>query len=530
MRNWIARLRQLAGRDDRADAYAAEASAVQRALDLPAVEPRVATHHRALVARGEPETVHLGNALADPTQPIALSLSELAGSTHALVLGASGGGKSRLLAALCRQVVRAHLAGRQIGLVLLDPKSELAQLILELIAVDVARVGPEARRRLLADFAYVDPFADHVPLNVLARIPGVAPEVQAFDVATALEHVGGEGAGPLQRDFLYNIVLAGIGRATLPRLYELTGDARALATFAAASEHADVRGFFASQRIGARSIEGLRARLHALLRVPAARRCLEAETCLPFHEITRGCRVTLFATGDPPLGTEDVARMFNILFLSRLGRGVFARPGEIATPMIIVCDEFQTGAAGQAVDTFERLLNLARSRRVGVVLATQSLSAVGRVSPNLATVVATNAAVLAAFRAGPEDARLLADALPVTRRRARHAEPWEEHSVLMTESEERRLLLSEACALGTRTFYFLDRRQTSMAILTRTVDVERPMSNGAAVEALRRGRRPLTGRVASAPQGVFRVAPRGLGPRRGAPPARPTAQRRPRRT
>lgn len=540
MRNWFAAVRRLTGHDDAHDAFAREERAIRSAVNAPLIDPRIVADSRRLLDRADPTTVVLGNAVADPTVSIALDLLGLPGSTHALIQGASGLGKSYLLAALCRQVVRAQLAGASIGLVQLDPKSDISSLVLNIAASELLRAPAAARERFISGFRFIDPFDEGrppVPLNVLAPIPGVPPTVQAFDISTALEHMGGEGMGVRQGGFLYHAVLAGIGRATLPALYELTGDATRLVTFAAGSEHSDVRSFFTGQRIPAQSLEGVRARLHAILRVPAARRSLEAPTCLSFPDLL-GNKVTLIATGNPPLGSEDVGRMFNLLFTMRLGNAILSRRQAGEVPVLVVADEFQEMIAANAT-TFERLLNLSRSRRVALVLATQTLASVGRINGALPAAAVTNAGVLISFRSAPADFGIFADALPVTGRRRRpEGMPWEERhgTPFLTTDEERRALLAEGAALPARTMYAWDRRRAGGAVFIRTADVEvdpraAPLGRdllgqrpGETARSDRRGAAAVCA-VSNPPKGRFVMVRRNVVPAHTANPAEPAVAR-----
>jgi hypothetical protein len=322
----------------------------------------------------------------------------------------------------------------------------------------------------------------------------VAPEVQAYEVTSLVNRLGGAELGVRQDSFLYHLVLLGIlGGHSLPRLAAFLADPILLADAAARSTHPDVRAFFAgAPRVAAASMEGVRARLHRLLRHPGTRLMLGARDCISFRSLLAG-KIVLADIGSPPLGCEDLGRFWAGLLTLKLARAIFERRHNESEPVLVVVDEWQEGLAGggDIAEHYERVLAQARSRRVSFLLVSQSLAGAARVSSSLPRVVATNTQLQLLFRASAEDARAMEHLLPITGRRPRRQGlPWEEpaRTPFLSVSEERDELISGITSLPDRSFYLWNRRRPYRAqrVLARTVDAAAPRLVGSTVSRLLR--------------------------------------------
>jgi len=483
MGNWAGFLRGMVRTDDRTSAFRSERKAVQAATARSPVDTRFHADMRHLAARHD--GVLLGHAAEAKHVEVRIPWHDVVGSGHALVLGGSGAGKTRAVGGVVRSILARTLAGAPpCSLAILDHKSEFTELA-RLLVAEALEAAPEPRAKaMLDDLVVLNPFSTSalVPLQILAPEPGVAPEVQAFEVASVVNRLGGAELGVRQDSYLFHLLLLGIVKGmSLPEVTRLLSDPVELRSAASDCPSLEVREFFAGagqkDRLNAASIEGVRARLHRLLRLPTTRAMLGGKTSVSFGQLLKN-PLTLIDLGSPPLGCEDIGRFWAGLVTLKLTRAIFERkPGDAKRPVALMVDEWQEGlaAGGDIAEHYERVLAMARSRGVSLWLISQSLAGAAKVAPSLPKIVATNTNVQLLFRSSPEDARGLSHILPVTGRRPREApSPWERRdaSPFLTRSEELQLLVNEASALPDRNFWFWNRKRPYPAVLARACDVD----------------------------------------------------------
>lgn len=479
MATFLKILRELTKKRDRERAFQAECAAVRAAL--PAA---VAPAFRSAMQTVTPDDgLWLGTSARDSCLDVSLSLDHLLRHGHSLILGGSGSGKSRLAAVLAKQYL-ALLAREpaRLGFFVLDHKSEFCEAMRQVVGELVRDLPARQANALLDRLVVVNPFSSSalVPFQILRPEPGVDAEAQAFECASLVNRLGGAELGVKQNEFTYFLLLLGIVDPrciSLPELAAMLTDLPALVRTAESSPHERVRTFFGAEaRLPAASIDGVRARLHALLRLPSTRLMLGAKSCVSFADMLKD-KILLIDVGSPTLGCEDIAAYWTAIINLRLTRAIFSRRhADAVRPVWGVIDEFQVGlAATGAAEHYERILTMARSRGVAMTLITQSLAPAARLSPSLPKSVLSNCAVQMLFRSSPEDARALAGmfALSGARRRPKSA-PWEESTKapFYTPSEERELLITETARLPARTFWFWNRPMGCAAELVRALPVE----------------------------------------------------------
>jgi hypothetical protein len=480
MSRFHAFLRWAAGRRDRAVAWKRE-QVVLRAAAAPESPPALREEMRRHAVE---DSCLLGHACSDPKREIRLGRGEIADGGHALVLGASGAGKTRAVGAVVRSVLGWNAAcPSAIGFWLQDHKSDVVALTRCLIADMLDDLPRAAANGFIDRLVVFNPFSADalVPFNVLAPEPGVAPEAQAFEVSTVVDRMGGATVGVKQDDCIFHGCLLGIVHEpeplTLVDVARLLEDPDALAATASHSPSPAVRTYFAGKlRIPPASLEGVRTRLRRLLRLPATRLMLGSKRRLSFRDLLEE-RIVLVDLGSPPLGCEDIGRFWAGLVTLKLTRAVFERnPEEENRPVAIFVDEWQEGlaAGGDVAEQYERVLSLARSRSCSFWAISQSLAGAAKVSASLPKIVSTNMNLQLLFRASPEDAHAMRHMLPVTGRRARERNaPWEEtpRSPYLSKGEELEQLTVEATRLPDRTFYLWNRRGSRPATLVRAAEV-----------------------------------------------------------
>ncbi len=468
---------------DLAMAQARENASMARATVRDPVDPRFRADMECLAQQGG--AIKIGTSAVDPALAVFLNLRDLLGAGHGLVLGRTGTGKTRLVLGIIGELLRLFVRTPSAACIhVADFKGDLVNLIHDFIAELVHQLPPQQANRLLDALVVIDPFADGglVPLNVLARDPGslVPPEVQAYEVASMFERMTRAPTGVVQDQMLFNLILMGVcdGHLALPDLAPLIMDPAARAAVAARSPNADVRRFFVEGRpIPVSSAAGLQARFSRLLRLPATCLMLGARGCIDFRSLLRD-KIVLANLGNPPLGCEDIARWWGGLITLKTTRAIFERsPEEAARPVLMAVDEWQEGlAAGdETAENYERVLAMARSRGVSLMLISQSLAGAAKISSSLPKIVATNTSHQALFSAAGEDAKAMVHMLPVTSRHPRDpAQPWEERpkSPYLTAPEELARLVDGVTHLPDRTFYYWQRRAPYKAQMVRALDID----------------------------------------------------------
>ncbi len=488
MANIASILRRLVLSDDRSRAFEAERRSMEQATRRSPVDHRFSAEMRNLAKRPE-GSVLIGTSSADPSIEVRIAWPDIVGAGHALVLGGSGSGKTRAVGAIVREILRRTANGRPpCNVVILDHKSEFVDLSRKLLSEILRALPSDAANRVLDDLVVMNPFSATalVPMQILKPEAGVIPEIQAFEITSLVDRLGGADLGVRQDSFLFHAVLLGITRAlSLPELAGLLSDPAALASAAATSSSAEVREFFGARagatRLAATSLEGVRARLHRLLRLPSTRLMLGARDSISFRSLLDR-KIVFVDVGSPPLGCEDLGRFWSGLVMLKLTRAIFERrPEDAACPVAVFVDEWQEGlgAGGDMAEHYERVLSMARSRSVSFWLISQSLAGAAKVSASLPKMVATNTNLQLLFRASPEDARAMAHLLPVTGRRTRPpSAPWlhEKKSPFLTPQEELISLTNGVTSLPDRTFYLWNRKRPYRAELVRAVEVAPPES------------------------------------------------------
>jgi hypothetical protein len=444
---------------------------------------------RSALAGEEPEGWYpVGRFVDEPERNLLLPLRGEA--VHRLVLGGTGVGKSRLIAGLMRAKLErfARAPARADRVCVLDPKSDMAEITKLAIAGLVATASEDEREALLGRLVVVAPFSTSslVPMNILHVDRAEDIEANAWELTSLIPKLAGAPMGVHQDGFLFSLLSLGSELARSPSgcslfdLVRLIDEPQELRTRGLASANANVRDYFGRNRIQPASLQGVRARIASLLRLPTSR-MFAARTCVSFPNLLRE-QVGIVDIG-APLGSSDIAGFFLGLYTSRLFRAVNQRSTS-DVPVDIVLDEWQRVARSAAwtATELEDALAICRARNVSLTLATQDLAAVREVSPSLVRVLASNVSELCAFRVNRDDARTLAESVYATGRRPRpSAPPWEQEGApFLSAMEERASIVEALPRLPHRRFFFLRRDGGEGGVLVdaATVDAVRPAGLG----------------------------------------------------
>lgn len=324
--------------------------------DLPGLPSR---HPKALRLVGpDIEKVRVFAATTAPgkTQPLGLSIED--NLFHSVILGPTGSGKST---AMLNLIVADLKAGR--GLVVVDPKGDLVQDILERI--------PPSRRD---DVAVLDP-TDSVPvgLNPL-HLPGTSAELIADGVVAIFRDLFPSAFGPRTSEMVHAsiLTLASHKGATLTWLPRLLTDARFRSTLIGSLNDPDgLEVLWAeygemSERQQAQFAGPVLSRLRQFLLRPSLKRVLDqSEPKFQLDEVFTKHKVLLVPLNTGILG-NDAARLLGSLLVSQLWQltlGRAAQPKDKRPPVSIYIDELQEFIHLGGNDLSDAL---ARSRSLGV--------------------------------------------------------------------------------------------------------------------------------------------------------------------
>lgn len=335
-------------------------------------------------------------------------LLEKLSAVHLGVSGATGAGKSYFIAALLYQLIM-----RRVPVVLVDMKSELADLVLEVIVPAVAASG---REDLIDHVRVVRPFeSGRVPLLRLTEPePRVGREVQSMNIAQSLSEAVGHDLGPrMLRALLPAAGLAIERNLPLPVLTEWLRSPESFARLAAGSSDPMIRAYALHElpRENRNSLDALRARLDLLFHLPEIREALSAPRCLSCDECL-GSGISILDFGSPPGGAEAAMKFIAGPVAGRFGRAVLSREMHDDTPpAVVVFEEFQQLLGSHQVEMFKRLLALCRFKRTSLWFSNQQPAQIAEVDRTLLRILRTNLGVEAIFRSSVEDARTLSEGL-----------------------------------------------------------------------------------------------------------------------
>ncbi|MDE2936224.1 MAG: type IV secretion system DNA-binding domain-containing protein [Chloroflexota bacterium] len=308
---------------------------------------------------------------ADPGRQLGLRIEDAL--RHVLAVGPTGTGKSTFLYWYALSALRSGL-----GLLLLDPKGDLAEAVLDAV--------PEHQAK---DVAFLD-FADTarpIGLNPLAVTDPAAADQTAAAVSTMMrELVTGEGMAwgtTMSQAFAYGFRTLAANPQIQPTMLDLERlffDREWRADLLRNVKDPFVAAYWANQvdRMGVRQFElnfgsALR-RMALLVNDPRVRNILaQARPAVRWDRALKRSAIVLvnLDQADNALGIAG-SRLLGSIIVTQFWQAVLRRPRGDRPPFIFLIDEFQefldTGRNMGAF--FER----ARSYRVGMCIATQSLA------------------------------------------------------------------------------------------------------------------------------------------------------------
>jgi hypothetical protein len=392
---------------------------------------------------------------ADHPQPLIVPL-DLA-TTHWHIIGASGSGKSRFLAALYLSLLRAGLPA-----MLIDPHGDLAQLVLAyLVAAGVYRTAAGFERVLYLDLPAAARAGRYLPLNVL-RQHG-SPHTVAANIKEAFHRAWPSLAGgtaPMFDTLVQDGVKVLISNdLPITALYKLLTDKPFRDACLAVEEDEDIVTFFHDQfdrlsvRDQADQAGAALRRAHLLTFSPVLKYSLsQRHNALPMREILDLNRSVIVNLA---LGDADARRLLGCLLTVSIEQAALSRADVPATarggPYFLCLDEFAEFSA-QSEDALARMLSLTRKYGLFLVMSHQSWS---QASERLRGALG-NVGVEVVFRLGRADAEYSAsvigrvDPLAVKHEIPDATAAGRGHPVFFSPSEQREQSISAIQDLAAR--------------------------------------------------------------------------------
>ena len=333
-------------------------------------------------------------------------------TTHHHIIGVSGSGKSRYLAALYLSFLHAGIPAT-----LVDPHGDLARLVLAyLVAGGAYNTEAAFERVLYLDFPAAERVGRFLPFNVL-KSHG-SPHTIAANIKEAMHRAWpalASGAAPMFDTLVQDGIKVLVSNALpLTALYRLLTDKAFRDGLLAHEADPDIVAFFRDQfdrlsvRDQADQAGAALRRAHLLTFSPVLKYSLgQTDNALPFRELLDMNRSLIINLA---LGDADSRRLLGCLLSVGLEQAALSRadtpPEARGGPHMLVLDEFSEFSA-QSEDALSRMLSLTRKYGLYAVMAHQSWSqASERLRGGL-----QNVGVEVAFRLGRADAEYSATVL-----------------------------------------------------------------------------------------------------------------------
>ena len=389
---------------------------------LPATRVRPGSVERTTFRRWPVHSRHIGEGAAvgmtTAGAPRTVQLSPDAMSSHQFYVAGSGMGKSTLMTHVVNHAMRQKALGEYPGaIVVVDPHGDLVDDLLGLVPPEVAHqvrlidLADESRvagvNLISPDFSPDRDVTADLLLEVFSRHwefwgPNMT-DILVHSVQTLYEANAHEDAMPEEAYTLLDAGQLWRSESFRRRVLERVSDAK---------QHLYWLEEFAVYERGdpAQTLNPIRNRLRAYAdsKVASAIVGQRLSTVDLKASVERG-NIIFISTGGQSVGRQ-VARLMGSYFLAMIDH-IIRSQGELAPDerqrVMVVVDEMQTMGGVP----YESMLEEWRKYGGTMVLATQSLAQVRRLSPALESSLLTNVGVLVVFRVEAEDARRLADNL-----------------------------------------------------------------------------------------------------------------------
>jgi len=418
------------------------------------------------MAAVRPPSFRVGTANDSAGQPVSIQLSLAELTSHWLVQGGTGTGKTTFVTSLIAERFRL---GLPCGV--FDCKAGFFDAAVEWLGAIAYRLPPVARAELVRRLAVVNPFAETlVPLNVCRPPSRVSPEVQAYDVTLALARLFDLGLSFHMENILRHLLLLLMSaNLTLAEAPLVLDDEVLRSILVERCGNTILKDFFfrTYASLPQSSKTALLVRLQALLLPENLRLMLGADEMVDFIGIIQRGDPLLVFLGKGIGVPEEQVDLIGSLVLQLLLQAAYATSGRDHRPYLVVLDEFfHLLAAPNLADRFCTGLTTLRSFGVQLGLVMHNFS---QVVPALRETMLANCDLMALFRTSARNAEFFGDFLP-----DRDPEFEGSQASAVSRTEIRRLLSERLQRLPNRECFWYDRRQPYRALRVRVPDVPEP--------------------------------------------------------
>ncbi|MEI7511912.1 MAG: hypothetical protein WCK01_00420 [Candidatus Uhrbacteria bacterium] len=475
--SWLDAMRYFAAGHERV--LAARTIGHDRSALTTALRQDDATFVEEMTRRSRGNHVRVGTTEEGHAYAYQLPLSNFRGD----VTGDPGSGKTRLVGLTVAHVallVLERQAELGDGVIVVDPKQELASLVLRALAAHLGRLPRHARRAQLRRLQIFRPFGRRTrSFGLLSRIASVEPMTQAAVIVEALESLtrGGLQLGVRQDPALRALLALAISCGwSLVELRIALHEPMTIVEAAKGCPLPDVRIYFSTRwaREPRSVLDGVASRLDLLLSTASLKGVFSgAGPALDMKGALEG-GVCIVDTSGAPLGAEGAARVLNAMAISTIGFAAFDPERRVSGTSLVVIDEVQVPAVVPSVaSTLEALYSRGRSFGIAPLVIHQAAS---QLPTDLRLLLDSTVNARIVGQGSRAEMTAAAHWLPSTsllpRTRGPGARPSPELE-LLSEAEEQRERVRAVASLGPRSFLMAG-RGLGAARIVRSADFDPP--------------------------------------------------------
>ncbi len=344
------------------------------------------------IAKGKPFLIGENNHNTIHTN-VTFGIEERLKHTH--IIGATGTGKSTLIANLILQDIEAGM-----GVVLFDPHGDLVDDI-------IARIPPER----IDDVVLVDPSDSEYPigLNILHAKTDIEKEVLSSDLVAAFRKHATSWGDQMNAVFGNAIlaILESTKGGSLNDLRRFLIEKEFRNGFLKTVTDPSVLYYWHKEYplLKTNSIGPILTRLDTFLRPKSIRNMVVQKTGLDFESLLNSNKIVFLKLSQGLIGIEN-SFLLGSLLLSTIHQAILRRQQQTnRNPVFIYLDEFQNFIT----PSVKEMLSGIRKYNVGLTLSHQDLQQLQREDGELLNSVLGNVTTRIVFRVGEPDAKKLQD-------------------------------------------------------------------------------------------------------------------------
>lgn len=399
--------------------------------------------------------------------PVRLGMKEISG--HWLIQGSTGCGKTSFVTSVMSQILSK---GYPVGVI--DCKSGFFESAIRWAGAAAYNMGATERDAFVQSLAVVNPFSDYlIPFNVCRQLPGLSPEIQAYEIGLVLERFF-DSSLSLQMQNLLRHLLALLIEANLSLVEapDVLHDELLRGMLVQRSQNSAIKEFFLRTYplVPESSKSALMTRLQSLLLPQNIRLMVGAEDMIDLKSLLdRGNPLFVFLGKGPGVPEEQVD-IIGSLFLQSLFQATFSGDGRRRPYQVFMDEFFHLIESPGLYRRFETALTTSRSFGLTIGWIMHNFS---QIPSSLRETMLANCDIMAIFRTSSSNAQFFGDFLP-------EIDPEIVEESLRTSGEAPRAreirakLIERLQRLPNRHLYWYDRRKPYRAIRVRVSDLPEP--------------------------------------------------------